>query len=219
MNHARPFQPLVGIFLAACVWAGAAQATQGAPATGVEARLAQVMADAKTRAAALQAGQRAAFFCVNCHGETGVSTSDYIPNLAGQDPLYLLTQIDKFGDGRRKDDFMSGLVKVLKPDDRFNIALFYASQGVRATPAKDARLVEAGRKHYVRACMGCHGPKAHGSKEVARLAGQQPRYLSNALMGFRAAKGARTDPRMTAVARQLGDADIAALAAYLASLP
>lgn len=207
---------LVGFFLIACA---AAQAAPPAPAPGLEARLAQTMADAKTREAAVQAGRRAAFFCANCHGETGVSSADYVPNLAGQDPLYLLNQIDKFGDGRRKDDFMSGLVKVLKPEDRFNIALFYASQGVPTVPVKDARLVEAGRKHYVRVCVGCHGPKARGSRQVARLAGQQPRYLSNALADFRAAKGIRTDPRMTAVARQLGDGDIAALAAYLASLP
>jgi cytochrome c553 len=55
---------------------------------------------------------------------------DHVPNLAGQHAFYLLTQIDKFGDGRRKDEFMSGLVKVLKPEDRSNIAVLYATQEV-----------------------------------------------------------------------------------------
>lgn len=207
----------LAVFAVAFSCAGGARAAQDA--AGVEARLAQVMANAPARAAAVQAGARAAFFCANCHGETGISVEDYIPNLAAQDPVYLLAQIDKFGDGRRKDEFMSGLVKVLKPEDRFNMAVFYASQPARPTPARDARQVEAGRQHYQRVCVGCHGAKAQGSRQVARLAGQQQRYLVNALSDFRAAKGTRTDPRMTAVAKRLGNPEITALAAYLASLP
>ncbi len=190
-----------------------------ASADSVETHLAQVMTDAKAHDAAIQAGRRASYFCANCHGETGISTTDYIPNLAGHDPLYLLNQIDKFGDGRRKDDFMSGLVKLLKPEERFDIAVFYASQSVPPIPAKDAALQEAGRKHYLRACAGCHGPKARGTREIPRVAGQQRRYVMDSLANYRAAKGARTDPRMTGVAKQLSNRDIEALATYLSSLP
>jgi cytochrome c553 len=100
------------------------------PPHEIEAKLSRVQGDSGAHKAAIAAGKRAAFFCANCHGETGVSSLQHVPNLAGQNAFYLLNQIDKFGDGRRKDDFMSGLVKVLKPDDRFNIAVFYASQSV-----------------------------------------------------------------------------------------
>jgi cytochrome c553 len=194
----------------------AAQAATG----DVQARLAQVMGDAEARAAAAQAGKRAAFFCENCHGATGNSPReyDYVPNLAGQDPEYLLHQIDKFGDGRRQDEFMSGLVKVLKPQDRFNIAVFYAVQAVEPTPARDPSLVQAGREHFLRACRGCHGVEAKGNREVARLAGQRYTYLVNALKDYRAGKGRRSDPRMTSVARSLGDQQIQALANYLSSM-
>jgi cytochrome c553 len=184
----------------------------------VEARLNQVMGNAQARATAAQAGKRAAFFCENCHGATGNSPLEHVPNLAGQNATYLLTQIDKFGDGRRKDDFMSGLVKVLKPEDRFNIAVFYATQAVEPMAAKDARQVQAGRDHYMRACRGCHGPEARGTREVARLAGQRSVYLVNALKDYRAAKGMRADPRMTSVAKSLSDGQIQALASYLSSL-
>lgn len=190
-----------------------------APPHEVEARLARLQGDAGAHKAAIAAGKRAVFFCVNCHGETGVSALENTPNLAGQNALYLLAQIDKFGDGRRKDDFMSGLVKVLKPDERFNIAVFYASQSVPPTPAKIASQAAAGGKHYARACVGCHGAKAYGTREVARLAGQRGGYLITALGNYRTGKGGRADSRMTGVAQKLSAAEIAALASYLGTLP
>ncbi len=185
----------------------------------VETRLNRVLADAKALEAAVAAGKRAAFLCVHCHGEDGNSPLNYVPNLAGQNPVYLLAQIDKFGDGRRQDEFMSGLVKVLKPEDRFNMAVFYSVQPVRPTPGKDARLEQQGRAHYARACVGCHGAKARGSREIARLAGQQPVYIRNALIGYRAGSGLRSDHRMTSVSRKLSDPEISALAAYLSAMP
>lgn len=194
--------------------AHAAQAASG----DMEARLNQVMGNAQARSGAVAAGKRAAFFCENCHGATGNSPLEHVPNLAGQNATYLLNQIDKFGDGRRNDEFMSGLVKVLKPEDRFNIAVFYAAQSVVPTPVKDARQAQAGRDHFLRACRGCHGLEARGTREVARLAGQRSVYLMNALKDYRAGKGARSDPRMTSVAKGLVDDQTQALAAYLASL-
>jgi cytochrome c553 len=190
-----------------------------APAPEIEARLAKVQADAGAHKAAMAAGKRAAFFCANCHGETGVSALENVPNLAGQNAFFLLAQIDKFGDGRRKDDFMSGLVKVLKPDERFNIAVFYAGQSVPPTPAKNQVLATIGGKHFARACVGCHGTKAYGTREIARLAGQRGGYLITALKNYRSGSGLRADSRMTGVAQKLSDEDMVALASYLGSLP
>lgn len=218
MKIRNPLPPVLAALL--CI-ASQAWAAPSAPpsAAETEAHLNSVMADARARETASVAGRRAAFLCVHCHGENGTSSLDHVPNLAGQNPVYLLKQIDKFGDGRRKDEFMSGLVKVLKPEDRFNMAVFYANQTVKAAPSKDARLEQAGGKHFARACVGCHGAQARGSKEVARLAGQQPGYVKLALAGYRQATGLRSDPRMTGVARKLSDPEITALAAYLSTLP
>lgn len=190
-----------------------------APPQEIEARLARLQSDSGAHKTAISAGKRAAFFCANCHGETGVSALEHVPNLAGQNAFYLLAQIDKFGDGRRKDDFMSGLVKVLKPDERFNIAVFYASQPVPPTAAKERAQAAAGGKHFARACVGCHGAKGYGTREVARLAGQRNGYLVTALGNYRSGKAGRADSRMTGVAQKLSDAEIAALASYLGTLP
>src|SRR5512135_1124685 len=83
---------------------------QQARAQGDEARIQQVMSSPAALAQATQEGKKAAFFCANCHGETGNSAYDYIPNLAGQNAAYLLNQIRKFADGRRQDEFMSGMI-------------------------------------------------------------------------------------------------------------
>ena len=113
---------------------------------------------------------------------------------------------------------MSGLVKMLKPEDRFNIAVFYAGETVKASTAGTGQMKAEGGRHFARTCAGCHGQTARGSREIARLAGQQAIYLKNALEGYRRGNGVRSDPRMTGVARKLSDGEIAALVAYLSAL-
>ncbi len=189
------------------------------PAQEIEARLARLQTDSAAMKTAISAGKRAAFFCANCHGDAGVSTLEHVPNLAGQNAFYLLAQIDKFGDGRRQDAFMSGLVKVLKPDERFNLAVFYASLPVPPVAAANKAQAVSGGKHYARACTGCHGPKAHGTRDIARLAGQRHGYLVSTLKSYRDGSRSRADQRMAGSALTLSDADIAALSVYLGSLP
>ena len=184
------------------------------PPAEYETRVQQASGDPKS----LAAGKRAAFLCVYCHGEDGNSVQTNIPNLAGQHPVYLLSQIEKFGDGRRNDAFMSGLIKALSHADRVNMAVYYASMSARPARAAEPALVERGRKRYQATCVGCHGASAAGQKTIARLAGQQAAYLTQALAGYRDSKGTRSDPVMTPVARQLAGADIPALAAYLSTL-
>ena len=183
-----------------------------------EPRIQQATADTKTLAATLHAGKRAAFLCVYCHGEDGNSVQENIPNLAGQNPVYLLTQIEKFGDGRRNDPFMSGLIKSIKDEDRISMAVYYASTKPNTPAATDAALIEKGRKRFLTTCIGCHGPKAAGNKTVARLAGQRVSYLTQTLGLYRASKSPRTDPIMTLVARKLDPEDIPAVTAYLSTL-
>lgn len=195
---------------------GESRVMDGSPA--IEARMAAVMASPEALDAAAAAGRRASRFCVNCHGESGVSQHGHIPNLAGQHPVFLLTQIEKFADGRRQDEFMTGLIRVLKAEDRFHMAIYFASLTVPATPARDGALARRGQQIYARACVGCHGAQGRGQKRIARLAGQQSVYLTRALDNYRTGKG-RGDPVMTAVAKGLSSGDIQALAAYLPTMP
>lgn len=188
------------------------------PPAEYESRIQQAMSDPKAFANAVQAGKRAAFLCIYCHGEDGGSVQENIPNLAGQNPVYLLTQIEKFGDGRRNDAFMSGLIKALKSEDRLNMAVYYSTMHPNTPISKDAALVAKGKQRYQATCVGCHGPKGHGNHTIARLAGQRVSYITEALSNYRSSKSPRTDPVMTTVARNLSQGDIPAIAAYLSTL-
>lgn len=163
-------------------------------------------------------GQESAQFCRHCHGESGISAHPDIPNLAGQNAAYLLDQMNKFAAGQRTSEFMQGLIKALKPEERANIALHFSRQKVRPQPARNNTQAEVGGKLYARLCVHCHGANAYGSDHIPRLAGQQTVYLQLSLKRYRGGSGERIDPRMQSHTRNLKDQDIENLAAYLASL-
>ncbi len=181
-------------------------------------RLKAIQADPAALKQAIEAGQKAANFCANCHGDSGISKIPAVPNLAGQNPAYLLEQIRKFGNGERKDPFMQGLIKVLKDDERVRIALYFGSQapspGV-AEPAQAAR----GKEQFARLCVRCHGEAARGDATIPRLAGQQIPYLVTSLTRYRDNTGVRSDQLMAIATSSLKNEDIKAIANYLTQLP
>ena len=141
-----------------------------------------------------------------------------VPNLAGQNPAFLLEQIRKFGAGQRKNEFMQGLIKVLSDDDRVNIALFFSKQHVKAKPPGDVALMAKGQDWYNRVCSRCHGEFGRGNEKIASIAGQQVTYLTITLTRYRDQSGERFDPLMVANTSMLKDPDIRAIAEYVSRL-
>lgn len=171
-----------------------------------------------TRTAAVAEGKNNASFCANCHGETGNSKYPEVPNLAGQNPDYLLTQMKKFETGARKDDFMQRLIKVLGDRERATIALYYADSTVVPARPRPGPTASQGAAHFTKLCAHCHGPQARGSETIPRLAGQQARYLRVSLDRYRSANGDRVFPLMTMATSQIPATDVDAVIDYLASL-
>lgn len=186
------------------------------PAT--QERLKAVQADPAALKAAVEAGRKASFFCANCHGETGIGKSPEIPNLAGQNAAYLLEQIRKFGSGERKDQFMQGLIKVLKDDERLQVALFFSSQAAARSKA-DATLAARGKELFAKLCIRCHGDDAHGNEQYPRLAGQNAAYLQSSITRYRDGTGIRNNQLMSIATGTLKNDDIVAVANYLTQLP
>lgn len=76
--------------------------------------------------------------CAACHGATGVSVSDTIPNLAGQKAIYLESQLKAFKDGTRKAPSMNAMASQLSTEDIANVAAFFAAQsGATGTGKSD----------------------------------------------------------------------------------
>lgn len=96
------------------------------------AALASVSLGAAGQAAApaadIEAGKaRAQAVCAACHGATGVSIADAIPNLAGQRTAYLEAQLRAFKSGTRKAASMNAIAAQLSPTDIANVAAFFNS--------------------------------------------------------------------------------------------
>ena len=83
---------------------------------------------AMAHAADLEAGKaKAQAVCAACHGASGVSVSDTIPNLAGQKAAYLEAQLKALKDGARKNPLMNAMASQLGADEIANVAAYFAS--------------------------------------------------------------------------------------------
>lgn len=181
---------------------------------------AQILAQnggASAAQALAEEGRKASFFCANCHGETGNSKHAEVPNLAGQHPAYVLNQIDAFLSGKRKDEFMQGLMKVLSERDKAAISMYYANSAVKPALAKAPANAARGGELFAKLCARCHQDDARGAETFPRLAGQQPEYLRLSLKRYLTQSGERFYAPMTAAVIQLGEPNIDAVVAYLAA--
>ena len=173
---------------------------------------------------AIEAGRDRAVLCQSCHGEDGNSVKSDVPNLAGQNAGYLLEQIERFADGRRKDFVMNQLAENFSAEDKINIAIFYNSMPVKPQHV-NWHLANKGEILYKSRCGGCHGNEGFGHKNLARIAGQRVEYIKNTLNIFRNAADkdsarpeSRTSPAMEKVAKNLTDEQIEELAHFVAQM-
>jgi cytochrome c553 len=114
----------------------------------------------------------------------------------------------------------------LSDDDMRNVAAFYASKSAKPGFAKNKDSVKLGEKIYrggiadkaVPACAGCHSPNGAGiPAQFPRIGGQHADYAEAQLVAFRG--GVRTNSvQMSAIAAKLSDAEIKAVADYIAGL-
>ncbi len=167
---------------------------------------------------AIEAGIERAYICQFCHGKDGNSKRDYIPNLAQQNPKYLLHQFELFANKTRKNNIMSELAKNLTADDRVNIALFYASQKLKAGNPYRPELATKGKILFTARCTACHGKTGYGDDKLPRIAGQSGKYIENTLNKYKTGKIARPLSAMHGIAGTLKNDDILALSAYLSTL-
>jgi cytochrome c553 len=207
---------LVGAFIAL---GASAQPPAPAASADLNARLKEVESSPRQLETIAMAGGKVATFCANCHGEGGNSVKPDVPNLAGQNSQYLLDQMRLFMDGRRKNsEFKQRLIKVLSPDEKVGLVVFYASQPVTYKAPSNAALAKKGKDLYTQNCAECHEENGRGTQKYARVAGQQPGYLVTSLKGYRDGSAARLNRQMAVSIEGMTDADIAALVAYLSSM-
>ncbi|MFC5512940.1 c-type cytochrome [Massilia jejuensis] len=171
-------------------------------------------------------GARGLPACLSCHGANGNSTIAVNPKLSNQIEAYTHKQLVDFTTPQRVNPVMTTYAKMLTDEEKRNVAAYLAVQKDKQGAAKNKDTVELGRKIYrggigekgVAACASCHGAAAGGIPiQYPRLAGQHQDYTVAQLMAFRA--GARTNSaQMTTLAQRMSDAEMKAVADYIAGL-
>lgn len=177
-----------------------------------------------------KAGEGKVAACGACHGADGNSAVATYPKLAGQNESYIVRQLGQFKAGKRVNPIMMPFAGTLSEQDMHDIGAYFAAQQVRPGQTDEAyvqraqQLYRAGdAKLGVPACMACHGPSGRGIAGAAypQISGQWADYVSAKLGEWRSGTTWGDDDHakiMPAIARRLGEADVAALASYAQGL-
>jgi cytochrome c553 len=166
-------------------------------------------------------GKQKSQACAACHGADGnAPAGPDFPRLAGQHYDYLLKSLRDYKSGARKNDIMSPLAETLAREDMMALALYFSQkrwpdlQQPAAPPDVAARAIRANGSV---GCTGCHQGQYQGEGTQPRVAGQYREYLQQTMLDFRTrARG--NNPGMTDLMLATSEADIAALAQYMAGL-
>jgi cytochrome c553 len=177
-----------------------------------------------------KAGEGKAAVCGACHGMDGNPTDKQYPRLAGQNEAYIARQLMLFKTQKRQNPIMVGFAAPLSVQDMHDIGAYFATRTALPGVA-DEKLVERGQALYrggdtrlgVPACMACHGPDGRGIAGTGfpQLGGQWTDYVVAKLHDWKNGVRWGEDANakiMPAIATQLGDADITALASYIEGL-
>lgn len=159
--------------------------------------------------------------CSACHGANGVSMAKDIPNLAGQRPAYLYTELHAYQAGTRGNSTMASVVKFLSDDALVKVSAYYASLDPARPSAGGAAAASAGvdpvqaGKAAAAACAGCHGDTGVSKTPgMPSLAGLNPQYLVAAMKEYRT--GQRKSDTMKPMLAALSEADLDHVALYVA---
>lgn len=205
-----------------------AYSAQPAPAPIVSSDLAWTdVTWKKIRSGDARRGAGIALSCVTCHGPQGISTAEYIPNLAGLPPEVIYKELTDYRTGKRNWVVMNAVATGLADQDMADVAAYYSScprenlanrQSTASSAEHISRLVTDGDPiRNVVACAACHGPE--GLKTGAPpLAGQPVEYLSNQLAAF--SQGTRSNDinrQMRLIAGRLNQQEVVELTKYFGS--
>lgn len=204
-----------------------------ATAIGLLGRAAEAASgeDARWQPGDAEAGREKSAFhvCQECHAADGNSLPPEYPKLAGQHATYLHKQLRDFQSGARKHQIMTAMADSVPDEDLADISAYFASrpvmrgEGGRVDAAARALYLEGVAERGIPACAGCHGADGRGADSLDApapvLAGQHRFYLRAQLLDWR--NGVRTNSHggaMSSAVRNLADAEIESLAAFLAGL-
>jgi cytochrome c553 len=155
-------------------------------------------------------GEALTAVCGKCHGARGISHDPMVPNLAGQEPTYLVNAIKAYRDHKRSHEDMV----TDKTDEEINqIAAFYSVQAAGSLADTGEEL-----ESVVAKCNRCHG-ETEGKATLAlpSLNGQKRDYLLHVMKEYR--DGDRGNSMMHKMSSGYSDELLEQLADWYAAQP
>jgi cytochrome c553 len=154
------------------------------------------------------AGEAQTAVCGSCHGARGVSDDPMVPNLAAQEPNYLVQAIRAYRDRNRSHEDMMANKSDAEIED---IAAYYAVQTAGPVAAGGSRVAE-----IIAKCERCHGQSVGESTMVVpNLRGQNADYLLRVMKQYR--DGERGNTMMHKMSAGYSDPVLAEIAEYYAT--
>ena len=157
--------------------------------------------------------------CVACHGEGGNATAPTVPSLAGQQPLFVTNQLILFREGLRKSELMSPFAKDLGDEEIIKLAEAFAKMTLKPVdqPHHAAKQARGAELTKTLRCNNCHLPTLLGREQIPRIAGQREDYLAQSMRQYRDNQRIGSDTSMIAAMYGVSNADVDALAHFIAS--
>ena len=164
--------------------------------------------------------------CTWCHGAEAQGYT-VAPRLAGQQPQYIMSQIQSFHEHTRDNPFsrqyMWSAVAALSPAAARDLANYLASIPPKPANDGDSALASKGKRIFMEgipeanivSCYACHGPNGEGVRDIPRLGGLAYFYVKARLEQWGQGYHSGTESPMPIVASHLGSNEIEALASYL----
>lgn len=166
--------------------------------------------------------------CIGCHGIPGYQTSFpevyRVPKISGQNAKYIAAALTAYKKGERKHQTMRGIADTLSEQDIADVAAYYEQHGkteaVTAAPSaaneKVTALLQKG------GCVSCHGANFTQPLDPSypKIAGQNKDYLFVALKSYKVENQStwgRSNGVMGGIAKQFSNAELKALADYIAA--
>jgi cytochrome c553 len=169
---------------------------------------------------AARGGSLAAERCAACHGDNGRSEMPDTPSLAGQHANFITLQMILIREGIRQVPAMAAVTDGMADRDIEDLAAYFATLPPGPPEdrrPRDAALYAAGEAVIgPRHCGVCHLPALTGREQVPRITGQREEYLLRAMTEYRDGQRVGADAQMNGAMVGISDAEIAALAHFLA---
>jgi cytochrome c553 len=156
--------------------------------------------------------------CATCHGVQGNSIEPNIPSLAGQPKVFVENQLVLIREGMRDIPQMKGVLDNTSDDELSALAQHFAALPATKSNAKPKQALYKRGEVLAKdmRCGICHLPNFVGREQMPRLAGQREDYLLLTVRSMKSNQVTGRDPIMTATLYGISDADLEAIAHYLA---